>query len=187
MPGLMACRSEFGPKQPFKGAKITGSLHMTVQTAVLIETLTALGAEVRWCSCNIFSTQDHAAAAVARDSAAVFAWKGETLEEYWWCTEQALCWPNGESPDLLVDDGGDATLLIHGEGEGPLLLGKGGWRGRWGKERVLGGSVGEGGGVRGRGFREKHDAGVCQIVGGSGCRGQWQCLLSEGCMVCWLA
>lgn len=88
---------------------------MTVQTAVLIETLTALGADVRWCSCNIFSTQDHAAAAIARDSAAVFAWKGETLEEYWWCTEQMLTWPDGEGPDLLVDDGGDATLLIHGE------------------------------------------------------------------------
>ena len=114
MPGLMACRTEFGAKQPFKGCKITGSLHMTIQTAVLIETLTALGAEVRWCSCNIFSTQDHAAAAVARDSAAVFAWKGETLEEYWWCTEQALCWPGADGCDLLVDDGGDATLLIHG-------------------------------------------------------------------------
>ena len=220
MPGLMACRTEFGPKQPFKGAQISGSLHMTIQTAVLIETLTALGAEVRWCSCNIFSTQDHAAAAVARDSAACFAWKGETLEEYWWCTEQvrgarglfaggrrgasapascnsncpcgtaggskgcclrpcckpglrraiafapslvlqtarrrgersipadlrstlqhlpascptarqsrpcccadvtcalclpqALAWPNSDGPDLLVDDGGDATLLIHG-------------------------------------------------------------------------
>ena len=88
MPGLIACRTEFGAKQPFKGAQISGSLHMTIQTAVLIETLTALGAEVRWCSCNIFSTQDHAAAAVARDSAACFAWKGETLEEYWWCTEQ---------------------------------------------------------------------------------------------------
>ncbi|PSC73150.1 S-Adenosyl homocysteine hydrolase [Micractinium conductrix] len=113
MPGLMACRTEFGPKQPFKGAQISGSLHMTIQTAVLIETLTALGAEVRWCSCNIFSTQDHAAAAVARDSAACFAWKGETLEEYWWCTEQALAWPNSDGPDLLVDDGGDATLLIH--------------------------------------------------------------------------
>jgi adenosylhomocysteinase len=113
MPGLMACRSKFGPQQPFKGAQITGSLHMTIQTAALIETLTALGAEVRWCSCNIFSTQDHAAAAVARDSAAVFAWKGETLEEYWWCTEQALIWPEGDGPDLLVDDGGDATLLIH--------------------------------------------------------------------------
>ncbi|PRW32849.1 S-adenosyl-L-homocysteine hydrolase [Chlorella sorokiniana] len=113
MPGLMACRAEFGPKQPFKGAKIAGSLHMTIQTAVLIETLTALGAEVRWCSCNIFSTQDHAAAAVARDSAACFAWKGETLEEYWWCTEQALTWPDADGADLLVDDGGDATLLIH--------------------------------------------------------------------------
>ncbi|KAF5830137.1 S-adenosylhomocysteine hydrolase [Dunaliella salina] len=113
MPGLMACRSEFGPAQPLKGAKIMGSLHMTIQTAVLIETLTALGAEVRWCSCNIFSTQDHAAAAIARDSAAVFAWKGETLEEYWWCTNQALMWPGGDGPNLLVDDGGDATLLIH--------------------------------------------------------------------------
>ena len=115
MPGLMACRSEFGASQPFKGAKIAGSLHMTVQTAVLIETLTALGADVRWCSCNIFSTQDHAAAAIARDSAAVFAWKGETLEEYWWCTEQMLTWPDGSGANLLVDDGGDATLLIHGE------------------------------------------------------------------------
>ncbi|CAK0786326.1 hypothetical protein CVIRNUC_009539 [Coccomyxa viridis] len=113
MPGLIACRTEFGASQPFKGAKIAGSLHMTIQTAVLIETLTALGADVRWCSCNIFSTQDHAAAAVARDTAAVFAWKGETLEEYWWCTEQMLTWPDGSGPDLLVDDGGDATLLIH--------------------------------------------------------------------------
>lgn len=113
MPGLMACRAEFGPNQPFKGCRITGSLHMTIQTAVLIETLVALGAEVRWCSCNIFSTQDHAAAAVARDTAAVFAWKGETLEEYWWCTERALIWPDGEGSDMLVDDGGDATLLIH--------------------------------------------------------------------------
>jgi adenosylhomocysteinase len=113
MPGLMACRTEYGSAQPFKGAQITGSLHMTIQTAVLAETLVALGAEVRWCSCNIFSTQDHAAAAVARDSAAVFAWKGETLEEYWWCTEQALVWPGSDGPDLLVDDGGDATLLIH--------------------------------------------------------------------------
>ncbi|KAH1046963.1 hypothetical protein J1N35_037747 [Gossypium stocksii] len=113
MPGLMACRAEFGPAQPFKGAKITGSLHMTIQTAVLIETLTALGAEVRWCSCNIFSTQDHAAAAIARDSAAVFAWKGETLQEYWWCTERALDWGPTGGPDLIVDDGGDATLLIH--------------------------------------------------------------------------
>ncbi|KAI0492640.1 hypothetical protein KFK09_026916 [Dendrobium nobile] len=113
MPGLMACRAEFGPSQPFKGARISGSLHMTIQTAVLIETLTALGAEVRWCSCNIFSTQDHAAAAIARDSAAVFAWKGETLQEYWWCTERCLEWGAGGGPDLIVDDGGDATLLIH--------------------------------------------------------------------------
>ncbi|KAI8462989.1 MAG: Adenosylhomocysteinase [Monoraphidium minutum] len=113
MPGLMACRSEFGASQPFKGTRIAGSLHMTIQTAVLIETLVALGAEVRWCSCNIFSTQDHAASAIARDSASVFAWKGETLEEYWWCTEQALTWPDGEGADLLVDDGGDATLIIH--------------------------------------------------------------------------
>ncbi len=122
MPGLMACRSEFGASQPFKGAKIAGSLHMTVQTAVLIETLTALGAEVRWCSCNIFSTQDHAAAAIARDSAAVFAWKGETLEEYWWCTEQMLTWPDGSGANLLVDDGGDATLLIHGAFVGSLAV-----------------------------------------------------------------
>jgi len=113
MPGLMSCRTEFGPSQPFKGAQITGSLHMTIQTAVLIETLTALGAEVRWCSCNIFSTQDHAAAAIARDSAAVFAWKGMSLQEYWWCTERALDWGVGSGPDLIVDDGGDATLLIH--------------------------------------------------------------------------
>lgn len=115
MPGLMACRTEFGPAQPLAGCNITGSLHMTIQTAVLIETLTALGAKVRWCSCNIFSTQDHAASAVARDSAAVFAWKGETLDEYWWCTEKALTWENGvPGCDLIVDDGGDATLLIHG-------------------------------------------------------------------------
>ena len=112
MPGLMSCIAEFGPAQPLKGANISGSLHMTIQTAVLIETLVALGANVRWCSCNIFSTQDHAAAAVARDSAAVFAWKGETLEEYWWCTDQMLNW--GDKPlDIIVDDGGDATLLIH--------------------------------------------------------------------------
>ncbi|KAJ3671920.1 hypothetical protein LUZ60_007999 [Juncus effusus] len=113
MPGLMASRAEFGPSQPFKGAKISGSLHMTIQTAVLIETLTALGAEVRWCSCNIFSTQDHAAAVIARDSASVFAWKGETLQEYWWCTERCLDWGAGGGPDLLIDDGGDATIMIH--------------------------------------------------------------------------
>src|ERR1700677_3054332 len=121
MPGLMAMRSEYAASQPLAGARITGSLHMTVQTAVLIETLTALGAEVRWCSCNIFSTQDHAAAAVAvgptgtpenPKGVPVFAWKGETLEEYWWCTEQALQWP-GEGPTMILDDGGDATLLVH--------------------------------------------------------------------------
>merc|ERR1711865_85731 len=114
MPGLMACRKEFGPAQPFKGLNISGSLHMTIQTAVLIETLHALGAKVRWCSCNIFSTQDHAAAAVAKaGTAAVFAWKGETLAEYWWCTEQMLTWPGCDGPDQIVDDGGDATMLIH--------------------------------------------------------------------------
>jgi adenosylhomocysteinase len=114
MPGLMAIRDKYGPQKPLKGKKITGSLHMTIQTAMLIETLVALGADVRWASCNIFSTQDHAAAAIAAaESAAVFAWKGETLEEYWWCTEQALTWPDGSGPDLIVDDGGDATLLIH--------------------------------------------------------------------------
>jgi adenosylhomocysteinase len=103
MPGLMSCRTEFGPSKPFAGARISGSLHMTIQTAVLIETLIALGAEVRWCSCNIFSTQDHAAAAIARDSASVFAWKGETLEEYWWCTERCLDWGGAGGPDLIVD------------------------------------------------------------------------------------
>ena len=113
MPGLMAMREEFGAEQPLKGAKIMGSLHMTVQTAVLIETLAALGAEVRWCSCNIFSTQDHAAAAIAEAGIPVFAWKGETLEEYWWCTEQALSWPDGDGPNMILDDGGDATLLVH--------------------------------------------------------------------------
>ncbi len=125
MPGLMAIRREYGPKQPLKGLKIMGSLHMTVQTAVLIETLAHLGANVRWCSCNIFSTQDHAAAAVVvgrpetggtpenPKGIPVFAWKGETLEEYWWCTEQSLFWPDGSGPDQLVDDGGDATLLLH--------------------------------------------------------------------------
>ncbi len=122
MPGLMALRREFGPSQPLKGKKVAGSLHMTVQTAVLIETLTALGADVRWVSCNIFSTQDHAAAAIVvgpngtpenPQGVPVFAWKGETLEEYWWCTEQMLTWPDGTGPDSIVDDGGDATLLIH--------------------------------------------------------------------------
>jgi adenosylhomocysteinase len=113
MPGLMAMREEYGAQQPLKGAKIMGSLHMTVQTAVLIETLVALGAEVRWCSCNIFSTQDHAAAAIAEAGIPVFAWKGETLEEYWWCTEQALTWPDGDGPNMILDDGGDATLLVH--------------------------------------------------------------------------
>jgi adenosylhomocysteinase len=114
MPGLMACRKEFGAAQPFKGAQISGSLHMTIQTGVLIETLKALGAEVRWCSCNIFSTQDHAAAAiVAAKTSNVFAWKGESLEEYWDCTLKMLTWPESDGPHLLVDDGGDATLLIH--------------------------------------------------------------------------
>ena len=114
MPGLMAVRKKYGPKKPLQGKKIMGSLHMTIQTAMLIETLKELGADLRWASCNIFSTQDHAAAAIARaGSAAVFAWKGETLEEYWWCTEQAITWPDGTGPELLVDDGGDATLLIH--------------------------------------------------------------------------
>src|ERR671926_1135018 len=112
MPGLMKTREEFAAEQPLKGAKIMGSLHMTVQTAVLIETLVTLGADVRWCSCNIFSTQDHAAAAIAAAGIPVFAWKGETLEEYWWCTEQALTWPEG-GPNMILDDGGDATLLVH--------------------------------------------------------------------------
>jgi len=114
MPGLMSCREEFGASQPLKGARITGSLHMTIQTAVLIETLAALGAQVRWCSCNIFSTQDHAAAAIAEAKTAnVYAWKGETLEEYWWCTYQALNWKGETGCNMIVDDGGDATLLIH--------------------------------------------------------------------------
>ena len=112
MPGLMALREEYGNKKPLQGARITGSLHMTIQTAVLIETLVALGAEVRWASCNIFSTQDQAAAAIAAEGIPVFAWKGETLEEYWWCTREAL-WHEDGGPDLIVDDGGDATLLIH--------------------------------------------------------------------------
>jgi len=113
MPGLMSIRHEFQEAQPLRGARITGSLHMTIQTAVLIETLTALGADVRWCSCNIFSTQDHAAAAIAVTGVPVFAWKGETLEEYWWCTEQALRFPDGGGPNMILDDGGDATLLVH--------------------------------------------------------------------------
>src|SRR5436189_5338400 len=127
MPGLMAVREEYAPSQPLRGARITGSLHMTVQTAVLIETLVALGAQVRWASCNIFSTQDHAAAAVAvgpdgspddPKGIPVFAWKGETLPEYWWCTDQALTWPGadgeaGTPPNMILDDGGDATLLVH--------------------------------------------------------------------------
>ena len=113
MPGLMRTREEYAASQPLKGAKIAGSLHMTVQTAVLIETLVALGAEVRWASCNIFSTQDHAAAAIADAGIPVFAWKGETLEEYWWCTQQALTWPEGDGPNMILDDGGDASLLVH--------------------------------------------------------------------------
>src|SRR5881394_2788510 len=122
MPGLMAVRAEYAKAQPLKGLKIVGSLHMTIQTAVLIETLSALGAQVRWCSCNIFSTQDHAAAAIAVGpkgtvekpaGVPVFAWKGETLEEYWWCTERAIDFGNGSGPDQIVDDGGDVTLLIH--------------------------------------------------------------------------
>ena len=141
MPGLMAMRAQYGESKPLSGAKITGSLHMTVQTAVLIETLVALGAEVRWASCNIFSTQDEAAAAIAvgpdrtpedPQGVPVFAWKGETLEEYWWCTKQALTWPDGDGPNMLLDDGGDATLLIHKgvefekEGEVPEPTGDGG-------------------------------------------------------------
>ena len=113
MPGLIATRKKYGPDKPLKGKKITGSLHMTIETAVLIETLADLGADLRWASCNIFSTQDHAAAAIAKTGIPVFAWKGETLKEYWWCTMQALTWPDGTGPDLIVDDGGDATLLIH--------------------------------------------------------------------------
>ncbi|HEY7438754.1 MAG TPA: adenosylhomocysteinase [Acidimicrobiia bacterium] len=113
MPGLMALRERYAAQQPLRGARITGSLHMTIQTAVLIETLTALGAQVRWASCNIFSTQDHAAAAIAVTGVPVFAWKGETLEDYWWCTEQALTWPGDDGPNMILDDGGDATLLVH--------------------------------------------------------------------------
>jgi adenosylhomocysteinase len=114
MPGLMAIREKYGTDKPLKGFKVTGSLHMTIQTAMLIETLYELGADIRWASCNIFSTQDHAAAVVAKEGLArVFAWKGESLEDYWWCTEQALTWPDGSGPHLIVDDGGDATLLVH--------------------------------------------------------------------------
>ena len=114
MPGLMAVQEKYGPEKPLKGMKVMGSLHMTIQTAMLIKTLKELGADIRWATCNIFSTQDHAAAAVAKSGlAAVYAWKGETLEEFWWCTEQALTWPDGTGPDLIVDDGGDATLYVH--------------------------------------------------------------------------
>ena len=122
MPGLRALRAEYGKSKPLLGARISGSLHMTIQTAVLIETLTELGAEVRWASCNIFSTQDHAAAAVVvgpngsvdePDGVPVFAWKGETLEEYWWATDQMMSWPGGDGPNMILDDGGDATMLIH--------------------------------------------------------------------------
>lgn len=113
MPGLMQTRAKYGPKKPLKGARIMGSLHMTVETAILIETLKSLGADVRWASCNIFSTNDAAAAAIAKTGTPVFAWKGETLAEYWWCTKEAMTWPDGRGPDLIVDDGGDATLLLH--------------------------------------------------------------------------
>jgi len=115
MPGLMALREEYGDRQPLKGQRIAGSLHMTIQTAVLIETLQALGADIRWCSCNIFSTQDHAAAAIAKAGTPVFAWKGETEKEYWWCTDQTLKWPGGKGPTLIVDDGGDLTHWVHEE------------------------------------------------------------------------
>src|SRR5438128_12592114 len=113
MPGLMAIRAKYGPVKPLKGVRVTGSLHMTIETAILIETLIELGASVRWASCNIFSTQDHAAAAIAKAGIPVFAWKGESLEEYWWCTYQAISHPDGKGPQLIVDDGGDATLLMH--------------------------------------------------------------------------
>ena len=113
MPGLMAIREKYAPGKPLAGVRVTGSLHMTIQTAVLIETLVALGAQVRWASCNIFSTQDHAAAAIAKAGVPVFAWKGESLEEYWWCTNQAISFPDGKGPQLVVDDGGDVTLFIH--------------------------------------------------------------------------
>src|SRR6266699_5824159 len=124
MPGLMAIREKYAPRKPLAGVRVTGSLHMTVQTAVLIETLVDLGASVRWASCNIFSTQDHAAAAIAAAGIPVFAWKGESLEDYWWCTDQALSHANGKGPQLVVDDGGDATLLIH---QGYQLENGSGW------------------------------------------------------------
>src|SRR5471030_2513024 len=113
MPGLMSIRRKYAADKPLAGVRITGSLHMTIQTAVLIETLVDLGADVRWASCNIFSTQDHAAAAIAKAGVPMFAWKGESLEEYWWCTNQAISFPEGKGPQLVVDDGGDVTLLIH--------------------------------------------------------------------------
>src|ERR1700704_3812447 len=113
MPGLMSIRNKYAAGKPLAGVRVTGSLHMTIQTAVLIETMVALGAKVRWASCNIFSTQDHAAAAIAASGVPVFAWKGETLEEYWWCTDRALSWPGNEGPNMILDDGGDATLLVH--------------------------------------------------------------------------
>src|SRR6478672_4642004 len=113
MPGLMAIRNKYAAQKPLAGVRVTGSLHMTIQTAVLIETLVDLGATVRWASCNIFSTQDHAAAAIAATGVPVFAWKGESLEDYWWCTYQAVSHPKGKGPELVVDDGGDVTLLIH--------------------------------------------------------------------------
>src|SRR5437660_12677602 len=113
MPGLMSIRNKYAAGKPLAGVRVTGSLHMTIQTAVLIETMVALGAKVRWASCNIFSTQDHAAAAIAAAGVPVFAWKGETLEEYGWCTNRALRWPDGERPNMILDDGGDATLLVH--------------------------------------------------------------------------
>ena len=113
MPGLMSIRNKYAPSKPLAGVRVTGSLHMTIQTAVLIETMVALGADVRWASCNIFSTQDHAAAAIAAAGVPVFAWKGETLEEYWWCTDQALRHKGGLGPQIVIDDGGDVTLLIH--------------------------------------------------------------------------
>src|SRR5579859_6279017 len=112
MPGLMAIRRKYAQEKPLAGVRVTGSLHMTIQTAVLIETLADLGASVRWASCNIFSTQDHAAAAIAAAGVPVFAWKGETLEDYWWCTDQALTWPDHAGPTMLLDDGGDATMLV---------------------------------------------------------------------------